>query len=69
VFEKKAYKDDQDKFDLNRNIDIASYRSYFNSVQSMMRSQTLDKDVQTDVLAMQALKKKIRVVQSDFMKL
>jgi hypothetical protein len=69
VFEKKAYKDDQDKFDLNRNIDIASYRSYFNSVQSMMRSQTLDKYVQTDVLAMQALKKKIRVVQSDFMKL
>lgn len=69
MFEKKAYKDDQDKFDLNRNIDIASYRSYFNSVQSMMRSQTLDKDVQTDVLAMQALKKKIRVVQSDFMKL
>jgi len=35
----------------------------------MMRSQTLDKDVQTDVLAMQALKKKIRVVQTDFMKL
>ena len=69
VFEKKAYKDDQDKFDLNKNIDIASYRSYFNSVQSMMRSQTLDKDVQTDVLAMQALKKKIRVVQTDFMKL
>jgi hypothetical protein len=32
VFEKKAYKDDQDKFDLNKNIDIASYRSYFNSV-------------------------------------
>jgi hypothetical protein len=49
VFEKKALKDEQDSFNLD-DISIQSFKSYFDSVQSMMRSQT--HDINSDVLAM-----------------
>jgi len=67
IFEKKAVKDQQDDFGLEL-LQLDRYRKCFDTVEANLRRQTLSQSTQNDVLAIKNLKKRIRVVHSEYMK-
>ena len=49
-------------------VQLEKYRKYFDTIEAGLRQKTLERDIQNDVLAIQSLKRKIRVIKSEFMK-
>lgn len=51
-----------------KTVGLEKYKKYFDTIEASLRQKTLERDLQNDVLAIQSLKRKIRVIKSEFMK-
>jgi len=69
VFEKKALRDQQETFDISM-LGLERYSGYFNTVQKRLNQLTMNFDSSgAEALQLQNLKKRLNLVQQEFMRM